>query len=93
MSTKAIIGFAFALTAVVASPAFAQAKSRTGSGPYDRQARANVHELASPHTLHRRRGVYNHMAAIAVPIRIRSFAASWGGVTSANSSVGVTRLR
>jgi hypothetical protein len=59
MSTNAIIGFAFALTAVLASPAFAQAKSRTGSHGYDRQVRAYVHQLARPHSVHPRWDIYN----------------------------------
>jgi hypothetical protein len=41
MSTKAMIGVVFALTAVLASPAFAQTTSRAVSGAYTQQIAAH----------------------------------------------------
>jgi hypothetical protein len=56
MSKKAKFGLAFALTAVLASPAFAQT---TRSDAYDRQLGAYEHWLTKPHSIHPGWDVYN----------------------------------
>ena len=50
MSTKVVIGIVFALTVVLASPAFAQTTSRAISGTYTQQVAA--------HSAHRNWNVY-----------------------------------
>jgi hypothetical protein len=56
MSTNAILGLAFALTAALASPAFAQT---THSRAFARQLGPYEHWLTEPHSIHPRWDVYN----------------------------------
>jgi hypothetical protein len=59
MSTRAIFGFAVALTAVLASPAFAQTTRHTGSSAFGRQVGAYEHWLTRPHSVHPNWDVYD----------------------------------
>jgi hypothetical protein len=59
MSTRAIFGFAVALTAALASPAFAKTTPHTGSSAYNRQLGAYEHWLAEPHSVHPSWDVYD----------------------------------
>ena len=59
MSTKTIFSLAVALTAGLASPAFAKTTPHAGSTAYDRQLGAYEHWLAEPHSVHPSWDVYN----------------------------------